>query len=142
MSDKNSSSPDPALDQPLFREAGTWHQGIECLNCHVLLTRSEPLNNDSSPTPGAIGLCWDCGHVQVFDDPPTRYRELTGGEVVELAGWAVVVIAGDLRATWNKREALLKSGELTPFMDVQLGRQAIALVRKLKAAVDADAKGE
>lgn len=58
-----------------------------CLNCGS--PNDGAINADGSgdpPVPGNIGICACCSHVQAVADDGVSFRELTGDEIIELAG--------------------------------------------------------
>jgi hypothetical protein len=72
-----------------------------CLNCGKLLDACTPVkNHDAKPDEGSLSLCWACGHLQVFQADGT-FRELTGEEVVEVAGDPDIIMANTMRGPWR-----------------------------------------
>jgi hypothetical protein len=113
-----------------------------CLGCSLPLISSQGITGSATPEAGSIALCWECGHVQAFADPPTRYRPLTDAEMVEIAGYSVIVLANNLRAAMLEREALLKAGTLSAFKDQAISRRVVSIVKKMRAAINEEAKEE
>jgi hypothetical protein len=57
-----------------------------CLDCGKLITAASRLDDDrSTPDPGDVAVCIDCGHIQAYADDLTL-RPLTDDEMVEIAG--------------------------------------------------------
>lgn len=56
-----------------------------CTNCNGLLDGATGVGHDHAPTPGSVTVCAYCGHLMAYDDN-LAMRELTGDEIVELAG--------------------------------------------------------
>jgi hypothetical protein len=67
-----------------------------CLGCGKILDTSSPAGNQERPHEGALSICWDCGHVQVFDEN-LRFRPPTDDEIVEIAGHPAMVAALNIR---------------------------------------------
>ena len=40
----------------------------ECPGCKTKLDAADPLNNDNSPAPGDLSVCYRCGSFLVFDE--------------------------------------------------------------------------
>jgi hypothetical protein len=69
-----------------------------CLGCGAILDAAtlSDSGEDIAPYPGAVSLCWKCGHVQIFAEDMT-FRELTDDEIIEIAGAPELVFANTIR---------------------------------------------
>lgn len=56
-----------------------------CSHCGKRFDRATDPLYDKTPTPGAITICIDCGHVMAFA-VDMHLRELTDEEMVDIAG--------------------------------------------------------
>jgi len=56
-----------------------------CLHCGALNDAAFSVGNDAEPSPGAITMCLECGHVMAFADDMSL-RALTGDEIKKVAG--------------------------------------------------------
>jgi hypothetical protein len=56
-----------------------------CLNCLEPLDAATGILHDHAPTPGAITICFRCGHIMAFDDD-LSFRQLTDQEMHDVAG--------------------------------------------------------
>jgi len=57
-----------------------------CLDCGEALDAATSVgDSDSTPSSGDVTICIKCGHIMAFDDL-LRLRELTGEEIVDMAG--------------------------------------------------------
>jgi hypothetical protein len=81
-----------------------------CLECGKLLDCATVTDGeDVEPHPGAISICFSCGHIQAFGDD-LRLRPLTDEEIIDIAGHPEIVMAGTVLAPWrelyDQRDAL------------------------------------
>ena len=56
-----------------------------CLHCGALTDTAFSVGGDNAPSPGAITLCIECGHIMAFADDLTL-RNLTSEEIHAVAG--------------------------------------------------------
>jgi hypothetical protein len=83
-----------------------------CLGCGRLLDGATVTDGeDRRPHPGAVSVCFYCGHVQIFGDD-MGFRQLTDDEVIEIAGHPELVMAGTVLKPWRELYDLRHS--LTP----------------------------
>lgn len=129
------------FDVPMLHPENDFkHAPMRCLGCYLPLIGATAANSNVAPTAGSIALCWECGNLQMFGDPPDHYVPLTDQVMTDIAGWPVMVLASELRGVSTERNALLKSGDLTAFKDQQFARRAAAIVRKMRIALDVQEK--
>ena len=57
----------------------------KCLSCGTLCDAATSVGCDDAPGAGDITVCLYCGHIMAFDDH-LRMRELTGDEMLDIAG--------------------------------------------------------
>jgi hypothetical protein len=83
----------------------------KCLNCGKEMDAATSTEGDYAPQPGSIGICFHCRHLMAYADDLTL-RELTGEEVVEIAGNPVLLramkIIGGFHKWREKRDAAKK----------------------------------
>lgn len=72
-----------------------------CLNCNTLIDGATSVGSDVRPKPGDVTVCMYCGHVMAFNDELTM-RELTGQEIIEIAGNPVLIQVQKATATVRK----------------------------------------
>lgn len=68
-----------------------------CLNCGVQLNGAVSLHH-RNPRAGDYSVCSNCGHVAIFTDAKGGLRELTGDEIVEIAGGKDLLLAQEISA--------------------------------------------
>jgi hypothetical protein len=81
-----------------------------CLDCGTVLDGATITDSeDVAPHPGAISICFYCGHIQAFGDD-LRFRPLTDEEIIDIAGHPEIVMAGTVLKPWrelhDQRDAL------------------------------------
>lgn len=67
-----------------------------CLNCGKLLNSATSFDSKRRPRPGAISLCFECGHLQAYAWD-LSFRELTDEEMHMVAGDARIIAAQEVR---------------------------------------------
>lgn len=70
-----------------------------CLDCGKLLDMASGAGHRHKPRPGAITICFDCGHIMAFA-ADLRLRALTDREMVEIAGDPKLVLVQKARARY------------------------------------------
>jgi hypothetical protein len=81
------------MKNPTYMKIGeTSDLEVNCLNCGATLYKATSLNCDEKPHEGAITICSECGHIMGLDFK-LNVRELTGQEIVDLAGNPEVIKA-------------------------------------------------
>jgi DNA-directed RNA polymerase subunit RPC12/RpoP len=79
-----------------------------CLGCGKGLDGSMSVNNDATPSPGDLSICFYCGHLQAYGD--NGFRALTDEEMADVAGDPMILRAQAARAEamekreWQKRK--------------------------------------
>lgn len=56
-----------------------------CLHCGRVNDAATPVDDNATPEPGNITVCFVCGHIMAFDTE-MKLRELTISEILEVAG--------------------------------------------------------
>src|SRR5580704_2484400 len=56
-----------------------------CLNCGRVLDAATTMFHDKAPFPGAISICFLCGHIMALDEN-LEFRELNDEEILGIAG--------------------------------------------------------
>jgi hypothetical protein len=82
-----------------------------CLGCGVSLDRAQMSDRDAEevkPYPGAISVCYSCGHIQAFADD-LSFRPLTDEEIVDIAGDPEIVLIGQIRGPLRDLEQNFQS---------------------------------
>jgi hypothetical protein len=83
-----------------------------CLGCGKVLDGATVTDGrDVKPHPGAVSICFSCGHIQMFADDMS-FRPLTDDEIYEVAGHPELVMAGTVLKPWRELYDLRDS--LTP----------------------------
>lgn len=74
-----------------------------CLNCNEELGGStESRLRNIIPRPGSLSVCLYCGHLAIYADD-MNLRELTGNEIVEVAGNEEVLRAQNITRQFRER---------------------------------------
>lgn len=66
--------------------------GSSCINCGKFNDAATAVGNDAKPKPCDVALCYYCGHIMAYGDD-LKLRELTGAEMIQIAGDPRVVAA-------------------------------------------------
>ncbi len=74
-----------------------------CLNCGQLIDAATGIDHRNKPKPGAITVCWYCGHLMAFDKK-LRLRELTGQEMIDIAGNEAILLIQKARQLRDQRQ--------------------------------------
>jgi hypothetical protein len=83
----------------------TRHKSCPCLNCGKLVDSATRVEGGGlPPQPGDVTICLDCRHLMAYADDMSL-RELTGEEIVEVAGDPVVVKAMNVLASFDRWKA-------------------------------------
>jgi hypothetical protein len=72
-----------------------------CLNCGKRIDAAARVRDDERPEPGDITVCLGCGHLMAYADDMTL-RELTGEEIVEIAGDPEIIEAQHFIAHYRR----------------------------------------
>jgi hypothetical protein len=81
---------------------------VPCLNCGKILDFATGIRG-SKPKPGSISICFDCGHIQIFD-ANMKFRELNDEEVIEIAGSKEILMFQKAREKVKERANGCKPG--------------------------------
>jgi hypothetical protein len=73
-----------------------------CTNCGMVVSAATGIDSNAQPSPGDVTVCFECGHVMIFDDD-LKVRDLTGDEIRMIAGDARIVGFQKLRARRKRR---------------------------------------
>jgi hypothetical protein len=68
-----------------------------CLACKHKFNRALGIDGEGPPDSGDITICIACGHIMAFADD-LKVRELTAGEMIEIAGDRRIIDAQEARA--------------------------------------------
>ncbi|MBL0319619.1 MAG: hypothetical protein IPP74_10100 [Alphaproteobacteria bacterium] len=83
----------PILRKPLEPEP--------CKSCGQVLDMCSPISHEvREPNPGDYTICFNCGHVTVFDENLLS-REMTDKEAIAIAGNPLIVRAQTLRKKYK-----------------------------------------
>ena len=75
-----------------------------CLNCGKAMDAAEATGGGRAPEPNDLSLCIYCGHLQAYGDD-MKFRQLTGAEIVEIAGAPELLMAQRFAAGFRKWRA-------------------------------------
>jgi hypothetical protein len=67
-----------------------------CLGCGAMLDSGTMIGGTGAPHPGALSICWKCGHLQMYAEDMS-FRPLTDAELLEVAGDPRIVLANTIR---------------------------------------------
>jgi hypothetical protein len=85
-----------------------------CLECGKTIDAGSPVEKGNHrPKPGDIAICLDCAHLHAYADDLTL-RQLTGDEIVEIAGDPMIVKAVNAIGHLKKVNALYRDDKFEP----------------------------
>lgn len=73
-----------------------------CADCGYVMDNASGVSTEEPPSPGDIGLCFNCGHVMIYGEN-RRLREPTDEEIIEIAGDSHLVWASNAITAYKKR---------------------------------------